>query len=201
MITRSLAGKLTLAFLLVALTTALLVAIFIRVANANQLDQLVVEQQRSSFETMLVDYYQANGSWEGVWAAVNHEIGAPPPQGTPQPGEDDVGRAAAARPEARNYRQDRHNLFGLVDRQGIVVIPLYPDYPPGMVLLPAAYSQGTPVRVNGQVVGTILTAKLPPGLSPEENAFLGSAPIGRWCWPGWARCWWRCWWGLYWRAA
>ena len=169
MITRSLAGKLTLAFLLVALTTALLVAIFIRVTNASQLDQLVIEQQRSNFQTMLVDYYQANGSWEGVWAAVNHNIGAPPPQGTPQPGGDEGGPGGGHGPQ---YRQDRHNLFGLVDRQGLVVIPLYPDYPPGMVLLPAAYSQGTPVSVNGQVVGTILTAKLPPGLSPEENAFL-----------------------------
>ena len=35
MFTRSLAGKLTLAFLLVALTTALLVAIFIRLTNAS----------------------------------------------------------------------------------------------------------------------------------------------------------------------
>ena len=54
-ITRSLAGKLTLAFLLVALTTALLVAVFIRLTNASQLDHLIVEQQRSEFQTTLVD--------------------------------------------------------------------------------------------------------------------------------------------------
>jgi signal transduction histidine kinase len=170
MLTRSLAGKLMLAFLAVALTTALLVAVFIRVTNASQLDQLVVEQQRSNFQTMLVDYYQAKGSWDGVWAAVNRNIGAPPPQGTPEPGRVDYGPGGGGR--GPDHRQDRHNLFGLVDSRGIVIIPLLPDYPSGLVLQPAALAQGTPVTVDGQVVGTILTARLPPGLSPEESAFL-----------------------------
>src|SRR4051794_23772411 len=62
----SLARKLTLAFLLVAVTAAMLVAVFIRLTNANQFNQLVVDQQRSAFETTLVSYYQSKGSWAGV---------------------------------------------------------------------------------------------------------------------------------------
>src|SRR5436190_18836753 len=62
----SLARKLTLAFLLVAVTAALLVAVFIRLTNAGQLNQLVLEQQRSTFQATLVSYYSTNGSWDGV---------------------------------------------------------------------------------------------------------------------------------------
>ena len=62
----SLARKLTLAFLLVAVTAALLVAVFIRLNNAGQFKQLVLDQQRSSFQATLVSSYETNGSWDGV---------------------------------------------------------------------------------------------------------------------------------------
>jgi hypothetical protein len=50
---KSLYWKLTLAFMLVAFTTAALVALFIRLTSANQLMQLVIEQQRSSLQQTL----------------------------------------------------------------------------------------------------------------------------------------------------
>jgi signal transduction histidine kinase len=166
---RSLTGKLTLAFLLVALTVAALVAVFIRLTSATQLDRLIVEQQRRTFRDTLVTYYETNGSWDGVWQTVkygDHYAG-----GTPDPGNGGHGGFGDGRYPA--YRPDRRDLFGLVDMNGRVRIPLMPDYPPNAYVSAAAVMEsGDPVSVNGQVVGIILTNELPPGLTPEESAYL-----------------------------
>ena len=170
LIGRSLTGKLTLAFLLVALTVAALVALFIRLTSATQLDRLIVEQQRSEFRETLVTYYEANGSWNGVWQAVKHSSAYP--QATPAPGYAD-GEGRGYGDNHGVYRADRRDLFGLVDMDGRVVIPLWPDYPPNHLVNTAAVLEaGDPVEVNNEVVGFILTAELPPGLTPEESAYL-----------------------------
>jgi two-component system sensor histidine kinase BaeS len=158
--TRSLTWKLTLAFLLVALTVALLVAIFIRLTSAEQLDRLIVEQQRSELRSALVTYYQANGSWKGVQEYLfqarlpdvdPHEIGGD---------------------RRRGPRRDRRDLFGVVNSRGVVIIPLLPEFPRGTRVPQAVLARGESIEVDGEVVGTILTAPSPPGLSPEEAAYL-----------------------------
>jgi len=159
-LTRSLGLKLTLAFLSVALTVALLVAVFLRLANANQLDRLIVEQQRSTLHAALVDYYTTYGAWDGVQAALFQPTGFP---------NNDNGSGG---PPHGGYDHDRRGLFGLADADGVVISPLYPTYQPGDHLSQRDLEQGEAVEVDGQVVGTILTAGLPPGLTPEESAYL-----------------------------
>jgi signal transduction histidine kinase len=172
MLRRSLARKLTLAFLLVALMVALLVAVFLRLNSANQLNQLVVEQQRSQFETTLVNYYTANGSWQGVWNYIQQTRHGPPPLATGQPTPGPGYGYTDGGPGPAGFGPDRHSMFGLVDSQGQVIIPLMPGYPVGAQVSATAMAQGATVQVNNQVVGTILTAPLPPGLTPEETAYL-----------------------------
>ena len=171
MLKLSLARKLTLAFLLVAVTAALLVAVFIRLTTANQFNQLVTTQQRSDFETTLVTYYQTNHSWQGVWQYVLTTRDTASAQATNQPG---YGNGYGGHPDSGHGpgRGNRGMIFGLVDGQGNVEIPLMPDYPVGTLVSAARLAQGTPVTVNGQVVGTLLTPANPPGLTPEETAFL-----------------------------
>jgi signal transduction histidine kinase len=166
---RSLTWKLTLAFLLVALTVALLVGVFIRLSSAEQLDRLIVEQQRSEFRSTLVAYYEANGSWEGVQEYVFQARGPAFPVPTHQPG---FGPGADGGDRHPGPRQDRRELFGLVDAQGTVVIPLLPGYPVGAQVSRDGLAEAEPIEVEGNVVGTILTAPLPPGLTPEESAYL-----------------------------
>ena len=168
--TRSLTWKLTLAFLAVSLAVALLVAVFIRLSNAGQLDRLIIEQQRSEFRSALITYYQTNGSWEGVrenllpW----HGTAFPEP-----PHQADVDTLGNGYPVFRgDSRRDRRELFGLVNDAGMVVIPLLPDYPAGASVPQDVLAKGEAIEVNGQVVGTILTASRPPGLNPAEIAFL-----------------------------
>jgi signal transduction histidine kinase len=163
---RSLYWKLTLAFMLVAFTTAALVALFIRLTSANRLMQLVIEQQRSSLQQTLQSYYAVNGSWEGVaqnWSQIQSLVlptpAAPPPDHPPQDNHPSDG-------------QDRKNFLGLADAQGVVIVSVDPKYPAGSVLPASLLQAGTQLSVDGQQVGTILTANELPGLNPQEAQFL-----------------------------
>jgi len=166
---RSLTVKLTLAFLLVALTVALLVAVFIRLISVGQLNQLVVEQQRAELHAQLADYYQANGSWDKVADFVQHN-----PYESPM-GDDFNGTAKPTQPNGQphgNYQHNPHLQFGLADANGIVVLESSPDFRMGEQLTQASLTRGEPIEINGQVVGTILTPKLPPAFNPQETAYL-----------------------------
>lgn len=154
----SLTWKLTLAFLLVALTAAALLAVVIRLTSAGQLDQLIIEQRRNDFQAQLTTFYQANGSWNGVQAYLARVRGGPRPDS----------------PNNRplDNRRERHELFGLADADGAILVPYLGNYPPGARVPPEVLAQGQPVSVDGKAVGVILTAALPPGLNPEEAAYL-----------------------------
>ena len=163
---KSLYWKLTLAFMLVAFTTAALVALFIRLTNANRLMQLVIEQQRSSLQQTLQSYYASTGSWEGVaqnWSQIQSlalpTSAAPPPDHPPQDNHPPNG-------------QGGRNFLGLADAQGVVIVSVDPNYLAGSSLPPDVLQAGTPVTVDGKQVGTILTASEPPGFNPQEAQFL-----------------------------
>jgi signal transduction histidine kinase len=154
----TLTRKLTLAFLLIAVTAAAIVALFIRLTGPTRLNQLVLEQQRANFETLVVDYYQRTGSLNGVDAFLRQALPNPQPQlnpNSPQP-----------------VQPDRRNLFGLVDAQGIVVVQIMPELRLGQRVPPQMLAQGTRVEVNGVFIGTIMSPPLPPGLTPQEQTYL-----------------------------
>jgi len=163
---KSLYGKLTLGFLLVAFTTAALVALFIRLTSADRLMDFIIDQQRTRLEQVLSDYYALNGSWEGVaqeWSQIQT-------QSLPTP--------AATFPN-RSFRENRppegeggRNFFGLANLRGTVIVSIDPNYPAGSQLPMDILKEGTPVTVDGQQVGTILTTRQPPGLNPQEALFL-----------------------------
>src|SRR5687768_102315 len=154
LLNRSLTAKLTFAFLLVALTVAALVAVFIRLTSATRLEGLIVEQQRNAFRETLVTYYETNGSWNGVWRSVKN--GEVYPEATGQPGSG-YGDGGYGGDRHGPYRPDRRDLFGLVNANGRVLIPLWPDYPPGGYVSAAVLEEGEAIVVGGQPVGTILT--------------------------------------------
>jgi signal transduction histidine kinase len=167
---RSLAGKLTLAFLAVGLTVALLVGAFIWLSSAGQLERLVVDQQRSEYESILVTYYQSNGSWNGVEEYLRRTVFQPrgeefPPAGDnhPQPGGEG--------------RRGPRLMFGLADPQGNIVLPLFPEYPNGSHVPEQVLAQGEPLELNGQMIGVLITAPRPPGLNPAELAYLQRATV------------------------
>ena len=163
---KSLYGKLALAFIVVAFTTAALVAVFIRLTSADRLRQLVIDQQSSRLEQSLSNYYALNSSWIGVdqgWQQIQSQtfpppagqLNGPPPQGNRPPD-----------------GQGRGNFLGLADAQGVVIVSVDPVYPAGSSLPPENLKAGTPVQADGVQVGTILMASQPLGFNPQEAQFL-----------------------------
>lgn len=165
---RSLRQKLTLAFLLVAVTAVLLVTLIIHLQSSSQLDALIIDQQRSQYKTLAVDYYEEHGSWDGVapYLFQSREISSTQPAPQPNPGE------PGDRPPAQPFRR---SLFWLADARGVTLVPLLPNYPVSSVVPANVLAKGEPVEVNGALVGTILTAPTPPGLTAQEQAYLQRA--------------------------
>jgi two-component system, OmpR family, sensor histidine kinase BaeS len=160
----SLLWKLILAFLLIAVTTAALMALFIRLTSVDRLTRLILDQQRTNLETSLVNYYTANDSWTGVvdkWQELRWQS-IP----TPQPPPDN---------HLNNPNQgghDRRNLFGLTDAQGVVLVSVDQNYPVGSVLPADQLQLGSALMVGDQQVGTLVTTRFLPNLNPEEAMFL-----------------------------
>ncbi|HEX7976045.1 MAG TPA: HAMP domain-containing protein [Anaerolineales bacterium] len=163
---KSLVGKLALAFVVVAFTTAGLVALFIRLTSADRLSQFIIEQQRSSMETALSAYYTSNGSWQGVaqdWRQIQSST-------FPTPSSSTSTRPFPDNPPPGD--RGRGNLLGLADAQGTVLVAVDPQYPVGSQLPPDVTQAGTSITVNGSRVGTILTARQTFGFNPQEARFL-----------------------------
>jgi signal transduction histidine kinase len=145
----------------------------LRFTNPAQLDRLIIEQQRDQFRETLVTYYENRGSWTGVWAYFQHRPGEPFPESTLQPtGGHENGEEAPPFGDPRDPRWDRRELFGLVDADGTVIIPLLPVYRRGETVAPTVLRAGEPVEVDGERVGTILSVQRLPGLTAAELAYL-----------------------------
>jgi two-component system sensor histidine kinase BaeS len=63
---RTLAVKLTLAFLLVGLTGSILVAVIIQQRTRTAFDNFILSREQQNLAESLIYYYQMNGSWIGV---------------------------------------------------------------------------------------------------------------------------------------
>jgi two-component system, OmpR family, sensor histidine kinase BaeS len=165
----SLIWKLVLAFMLVALTSAALVAVFIRMTSGSRLYQFVIDQQKSELKTSLISYYTEKGSWDGIataWTQIESDLPHPtPPANAAGPGN--------SQPFSnQSPGRDRRRLFGLSDSQGNVLVSISPSFPQGARIDPTVLKQGTSIQVNGVQVGTILTIPAQPNFTPEENLFL-----------------------------
>ena len=83
---RSLAVKLTLAFLLVGLTGSILVTVIVQQQTRNAFNTFIVNQEQQTLADNLVVYYQTNGSWTGVSQDITSLQAFIPPQPSGNPG-------------------------------------------------------------------------------------------------------------------
>lgn len=141
---RSLALKLSLAFLMVGLTVAALVAVFAGEATINAFGDFLFSQNQETIVAQLSDYYGVQGSWAGVVEAL-------PQVFDPRAGGD---------PDIR-----------LVDSNGRVVAgrPVFDRTAP---LTQAEIDQGVPIVVDGQHIGTLLRQRSPFGTAGRTDPFL-----------------------------
>ncbi|MHB8855627.1 MAG: sensor histidine kinase [Bellilinea sp.] len=166
MLNKSLYWKIALAFVLVAFFTAALVAVFIRATSADRLTQLVLDQQRENLQTILANYYQANGSWDGLlknW----QDIAPESLQGGMGMGTGEMGQG-----NGLHMGMERRSLYGLADAKGHVIVPVGEFDAIGHVLTRREVSAGTAIMVDGERVGVLLTTRSLPVYNAAETLFL-----------------------------
>jgi two-component system sensor histidine kinase BaeS len=151
---KSLALKLTLAFLLVGLIGAVLVAVFVRYRTQREFDRLVLDQNQQALITNLTRYYQATGSWRGLEAAFRSQ----PDAGSPF-------RNTTPRLDALRA------LFVITDPEGVVVFGGRPGLA-GRKLSNRELASGMPLDVEGETIGWLVFTpaidRWQPG-TPEGN--------------------------------
>lgn len=101
---KSLALKLTLAFLAVGLIGAFLVAIFVRNVTQREFGKLILDQNQQAMINNLLEYYAVRGSWDGVESIY-------------LPGQE----TANNRRLPQNRWDTRRALFVITDQEGVIV--------------------------------------------------------------------------------
>jgi len=152
---RSLSIKLSLAFLAVSITGAVLVAIFAQQAAVTAFDSFVLDQARDELILQAESFFELNRTWTGLAELVRRPGQQPqaPPGANPQ---------QATLPL---------NLFVLVDRAGRVVLPgggfrLGERVPPPLV------TGGMAIEIDGEIVGTVITLEPRPELDQNEQRYV-----------------------------
>ncbi|MFL5801798.1 MAG: ATP-binding protein [Roseiflexaceae bacterium] len=145
---RSLMLKLTLAFVLVGLTGAILVAVLVGLRTRSEFDRFRNEHDQALLVEALGSYYAARGSWDGVGEMLRTSP---------------TGFAS-------------HSM-ALADAHGVVVLGNY-GYTVGQTVPAGALNAAAAVRVHDQIAGFALfpapgeRADGPPGPPPPEVVFL-----------------------------
>lgn len=146
---RSLTLKLTLAFLVVGLTGAFLVAMFVGRRTESAFDTFLVDHNQEIILGLYADYYDEHGGWDGVERWARRE--RPVPEHGPLGG---------------------ISLGTLVDQNGVVVGGGRRDRI-GQQLTRQELDTAAPIVIDGRVVGALLFERRPP-LPPTnpEDIFL-----------------------------
>ena len=151
---KSLSLKLTLAFLLVSLIVTGLAALFTWQATTREFETVVVERIQADFTAKVTTYYQKHGSWKGIAQDL-----------FPRPTQPQQLTAPNKQPQPAPV------IFALADQNGMIIVPAG-EYRPKEILSEAILADGTPVEIDGVVVGTILQTGQTPELSATEERYL-----------------------------
>lgn len=150
---RSIAVKLTLAFLLVGLTGAGLVAIVLRHQTQAAFDQFILTRDQQSLVDNLVGYYQTYGSWEGFTERYQPAMQFPIPSFS----------------DRRDFRRD-WEFFTLVGADKIILLSSRPDQV-GSTVSEKDLDRGLVLTDGDTTVGWLL-------LSPEPREWIPNSPEG-----------------------
>jgi signal transduction histidine kinase len=139
---RSLAAKLTLAFLIVGVAGSLLVTILMSQQTLDAFNRFVLLSYQRDIVDRLAVYYETYGNWDEI-------TGAEPPRVNPRsrPGHNEGG----GRPM---------DLFTVANQDGQVILA-GTQYPLGSQLDSETLNNAVPVEVNGEAVGYVLFSEQP----------------------------------------
>jgi signal transduction histidine kinase len=146
---RSITVKLLLAFLAISMLSVMLIVLSARWLTEREFRSYLFTQNRNNIVTALADYYNKNGSWVGV------DVSMLIPGDSPQP----RMPAGAGR------------FFSLVDGTDHVVLAGLGDNV-GDLLPQSDIQNGISIKVNGKVVGILITRQPTVNVNPAETDFL-----------------------------
>jgi len=157
---RSLALKLTLAFLFVGVIGAVLVSLFVGVQTRQQFDRFLSDSYENALVDQLAIYYEQHGSWQGanrVLMRLYRDGDKLPLEQRPLPWivVDETGSPVTGSGQNRSNRQ--------INQRDL--------------------EQGTPIQVNGETVGYLVRIPFErgPGQTPSpEETFLARVSQGIW---------------------
>ncbi len=163
---RTLAFKLTLAFLLVSLVGVALVALSSRLITEREFDRLAELQARSNFIDEVTNYYQIAGSLQGVSRQFAPGNRWPPPPPKPDNGSRGGEKGLPPPPPP----QEAPIRFGLADARGKVVVPAG-GFNPNQPVPADILARGTPLEIEGKLIGTVLPMDLSLSRNPLEAQY------------------------------
>jgi signal transduction histidine kinase len=178
--TRSITAKLVLAFLVVSITVVALASGITYWLTVREFKQLVFNQARDRFVADATLYYQVQGSWNGALTYFNLREAFPQPFGPGsgrEPQQFGTGFVQSITVQGQSGQvqtvQGQASTFSflLADANGRVLVPSG-QYQVGDLIAATKLSQGTPVTVNGQQVGTVLVSGSAPPLGGLEKQYL-----------------------------
>ena len=146
---RSITLKMILAFLGIALVSIVLIVLLARWNTGTEFSRFVVDRRGADLVQNLADYYSTQGSWEGVGETIMLETALQTSPGEPP----------------------REPFFTLVDQNGMV-ISAGPGHHPGEQVQQYELNQGTPIEVDGTIVGTLVRGHIPFQRNPREEEFI-----------------------------
>jgi len=149
---RSLALKLTAAFLVVSLAGIAISALVIGIVTATQFNNYVDAQNQNATLEQLAINYSVNGGWDAL--VRRFETG-------------NFGGGAGN----NNQRREQGLNYVLADAQGVVLVPGQ-GYHPGDVLRPEDQGRSMPIEADGAVVGLMLPGPGRFGEPPPRTEFI-----------------------------
>ena len=146
---RSLAVKLTLAFLLVGLTGSILVTVLVQQRTRAAFSNFIVNQEQQTLADNLIVYYQANGSWAGVGNDITFLQSSPPLR---QVGGHNIPIGG--------------NPFTLVGQDRVVIYSNQPDEI-GHTLNKSNLTGAISLQVNNQTIGWLMLTPVSRNFTPN----------------------------------
>ena len=141
---RSITFKLVLGFLVIGLTSIVLMLVLARWNTIQEFSRFVSDRAKSDMVASLTNYYTTHGSWDNV------ESLYPPPSDAPNP----------------NHQFRPTPPFTLTDANGVVILGR-DRFSVGEQVSSTDLAKGTSLEVNGQKVGILLISSSPH--SPFEG--------------------------------
>lgn len=153
---RSITFKLTIAFLLVGLTGAVLVAVIVRWRTQRAFDQLMISREQQTLIASLQQYYEMNNGWQGIDTQLQAWL-----YSQPRP------------PEASHDLRDDWQRFVLVNANQIVIFSHIPAQI-GQKVTSRELNDALLLEVDGEETGWLLLDSNPRQWMPNtpEGLFL-----------------------------